>query len=119
MNCSTEIHGNVGTLKLEGRFTFDTNMEFKTQTKRLLEFPGLKKIQLDLADIAYLDSNALGMLLLLREMAQNKGVEVVLLSPSSSVMAILDMVQFGKLFTIAAAPDSPLKLDLSDSTLDL
>jgi len=106
MDFSTEILGNIGTLKLEGRFTYEPSLEFKTQTKRLLDFPGLKKIHLDLARVAYLDSNALGMLLLLRELAQNKGVEVILLSPSVSVMSILDMVQFGKLFTIVGSPSS-------------
>jgi len=106
MNFTTEILGTTGTLKLEGRFTFDTNQEFKVQTRRLLDFPGLKQIQLDLEGIAYLDSNALGMLLLLREMAQKIGVEVILLRPSNSVMSILEMVQFGKLFTIMGALNS-------------
>jgi len=33
-------------------------------------------------------------------------VEVFLISPSASVMSILDMVQFGKLFTIVGSPSS-------------
>jgi len=107
MNCTTVIQGNTGLLKLEGRFTFETNAEFKAQTRQVLEIPGMKTIKLDLAGVAYLDSNALGMLLLLRETAHNKGVEVHLLSPSNSVMSILDMVQFGRLFTIVSAAGSP------------
>lgn len=106
MNCVTVIQGDTGILRLEGRFTFDANQDFKSQTKRLLEVPGLNKIHLDLVGISYIDSNALGMLLLLRESAQLKGIEVKLLSPSTSVMAILEMVQFGKLFTIVGGPSS-------------
>lgn len=106
MNCITVIQGDIGILRLEGRFTFETNAEFKSQTKRLLEIPGLKMIHLDMARISYLDSNALGMLLLLRESAQIKGVQVRLLSPSPTIMSVLDMVQFGKLFTIVGGPDT-------------
>jgi HptB-dependent secretion and biofilm anti anti-sigma factor len=108
MECVTVIQGDTGILRLEGRFTFDSNQDFKSQTRRLLDAPGTKKIHLDLAGVSYLDSNALGMLLLLRESAQIRNVEVKLLSPSPSVMTILEMVQFGKLFTIVGnSNDTP------------
>jgi anti-anti-sigma factor len=106
MNCITVIQGDTGILQLEGRFTFEVNQDFKNQTKSLLDIPGLKQIHVDLVGVSYVDSNALGMLLLLRESAHLKGIDVKLLSPSPHVMSILEMVQFGKLFTIVGSPGS-------------
>jgi anti-anti-sigma factor len=50
--------------------------------------------------IEYLDSSALGMMMLLRERSQAVGKTVVLSKPSSTVAQILDIANFSKLFTI-------------------
>jgi len=106
MHCTTLIQGNTGTLKIEGRFTFENHQEFRDHTAQLLATPGLTAIHLDLRNLGYLDSNALGMLLLLREKARPRNLEIRLLDPSPAVMEILDMVQFGKLFQIISGPQA-------------
>jgi anti-anti-sigma factor len=93
----------AGILRLEGTFTFDAHGEFKTATTELLESKGLQSIVLDLAGLDYMDSAALGMLLLLRERAEARNMRVVLQRPASSVKAILDVVQFGRIFEIREA----------------
>jgi anti-anti-sigma factor len=90
-----------GVLRMEGTFTFEAHSAFKTATSGLLETPGLPAIILDLSAVTYMDSAALGMLLLIRERAEaNKGQKVILSRPSPTVMTILQVVQFGKLFEI-------------------
>ena len=90
----------AGLLHLEGTFTFDGHAAFKTATSALLETGGFPAFILDLSGVAYMDSAALGMLLLLRERAQARGMQVVLSRPTPPVAAILQVVQFGKLFEI-------------------
>ena len=89
-----------GLLHLEGTFTFDGHATFRDVTAPLLEAGGFPDIVLDLSGVAYMDSAALGMLLLLREKAAVKGMKVVLSRPSLPVAGILKIVQFGKLFDI-------------------
>jgi anti-anti-sigma factor len=47
-----------------------------------------------------MDSSALGMLLLMHERAQEAGKKVELSKANSTVKQILDIANFGKLFTI-------------------
>lgn len=88
-----------GLLRLEGTFTFDGHTVFKAATSEALE-TGQSALTLDLSGVSYMDSASLGMLLLLRERAQARGMSVILSRPSPSVLTILRVVQFGKLFEI-------------------
>ena len=100
MKLVSEVDGAKATLKLEGRLTFEHHREFKEQAYPLLDRPEVRAIQLDLGGVTYMDSSTLGMLLLLREKADAKGIKVLLLRPSPSVMTILKVVQFDRLFEI-------------------
>lgn len=92
-----------GLLHLEGTFTFDTHGIFKEATTELLQAGGLRTIVLELSRVSYMDSAALGMLLLLRERAEARGMKVVLSRPTAMVHSILQVVQFGRLFEIREA----------------
>lgn len=100
MNLSSHIEGKVGTLRMEGRFTFESHQPFKSATAPLLGAPDLERIELDLSAITYMDSSSLGLLLLLREKAEAKNIKVVLVRPSPTVMGILNVVHFSRLFEI-------------------
>ena len=54
----------------------------------------------DLGNVAYLDSSALGMLLMLRDKAKSSGKTVCLANARGSVRQVLDIANFGKLFPI-------------------
>ena len=53
----------------------------------------------DLGNVAYLDSSALGMLLMLRDKAKSSG-KTVCLANARGVRQVLDIANFGKLFPI-------------------
>jgi anti-anti-sigma factor len=55
----------------------------------------------DLSGTDYLDSSALGMLLLLREHAGGEGSKIDIVNSSPDVKKILDVANFGKLFEIS------------------
>ena len=65
MNCTTQIEGAKGILRLEGRFTFEAGADFKTQAKALLD--EVSELHLDFGSVSHMESSALGVLLLLRE----------------------------------------------------
>lgn len=93
--------GNEGLLSLNGRFDFNVHREFKEAYMVLIGDAGVQSIVVNLAGVEYLDSSALGMLLMLRERVQNAGKQVALRNPNNTVMQILDIANFNKLFTIS------------------
>ena len=102
MNFSAQTIGSNGLVMLVGRLTFECHQAFRSATDPLLDTQGLHQIQLDLSGVSYMDSSALGMLLVLREKAETKGITIALVKPSPCVITILKVVQFGKLFQILA-----------------
>jgi len=99
---TTQVQGAVGTIKVNGRFTFEDHIPFKICVNTILEGHWITEIGMDLSEATYMDSNALSMLLALRDKAQVKKISVKLVRPSASIRTILDMVQFDTLFTIVS-----------------
>jgi len=100
VDCTTLIEGTKGIVKLDGRFTFDAGATFKQSTQALLTESKISELHLDLSGLTYMESSALGNLLLLREKAESKGVKIVLLRPAPSVRTTLDAVRFHTIFEI-------------------
>jgi anti-anti-sigma factor len=92
--------GDKVIIKLAGRFDFNDHRSIKAAYEPPLQQTEIKKLEIDLADIEYLDSSALGMLMLMRERVLAAGKSVVLSKPSKTVAQILDIANFSKLFTI-------------------
>ena len=66
MSIDAKVEGNVLSIKVRGRFDFGVHNEFREATK-LLTDTNIKTIEVDLGATDYMDSSALGMLLVLRD----------------------------------------------------
>ncbi|MBB5017137.1 anti-anti-sigma factor [Chitinivorax tropicus] len=98
MQIRTERSDRKMKLILAGYFTFDAYREFKNQYTPLLESGDFSELEIDLGQVEYLDSSALGMLLLLRERMDNK--PVVLSNAQGTVKQVLEVANFHHLFTM-------------------
>jgi len=97
ISTSLSKDGATVTIRVMGRFDFSSHQDFVQSYKG---FPkGEKCFVVDLAGAEYLDSSAMGMLLLLREYSR-QGTRVVLQNGSEAVIDILNIANFGKLFNI-------------------
>jgi len=94
------VSGSVANIEMTGRFDFSAHRAFKDAYDPLLQQQAITSLEIILANVEYMDSSALGMLLLLHERAEAKGKKVVLCRANTTVMQILDIANFGKLFTI-------------------
>lgn len=92
--------GNV-TIRLDGRFDFNTCRDFRGAFEPLVVDAEVALVQVDFSGVDYLDSSALGMLLMLREKLGGVNKRVVLSGVSGNVRQVLDIANFGKLFSIA------------------
>lgn len=100
MQIAATAHGQEILLNLIGRFDFSAHREFRSCYKEALDNPAFRTITLDFAKVEYMDSAALGMLLLLREGAANANKTVVLRGAAGAVQKVLEIANFGKLFTL-------------------
>lgn len=89
------------TLKVElsGSFTFSDNQEFRELLKRINEKPD-QKVIFELSRLEFVDSAALGMLLLLRDASETKGIKIELHNPQGQTKKMFDLSNFSALFSI-------------------
>ncbi|MGM0450916.1 MAG: STAS domain-containing protein [Pseudomonadota bacterium] len=98
---SIEKHDNgegTITLSLAGQFDFNAYTDFKPKQTEALDTQGVQQIVLDLGKLDYLDSAALGTLLLLREKAQDRNIEIVIKGATGVVQEILEIAHFQRMF---------------------
>ena len=67
MDIQTTTYDGKATLRLKGRFQFDSHREFRSAYEPYIADPAMRVVVVDFSGVDYLDSSALGMLLLLRE----------------------------------------------------
>lgn len=101
MQASITNEAGKATVKLAGRFDFNTHREFRSAYEPLVTDPTVRSVVVDFAGVDYLDSSALGMLLMLRDKLGGANKEVVLTGVRGNVKQVLDIANFGKLFSIS------------------
>lgn len=90
--------GSELTITIKGRFDFGKHQQFR-EAYEYLDCTS-KSIVIDLKETTYLDSSALGMLLLLRDHAGGEDSNICMANPSPDVRKILAISNFEKLFEI-------------------
>lgn len=90
--------GNQVTIYIQGRFDFSAHQEFRNAYEKLPKIPSQYRV--DLQGTNYLDSSALGMLLLLRDFAGGEQAHIQVLNASPDVKKILLISNFEQLFDI-------------------
>ena len=86
------------TIKIKGRFDFSTHQDFRGAYEKATQ---ATRYVVDLKETNYLDSSALGMLLLLRDHAGGESAQVHITHSSTDVRKILAIANFDKLFSIS------------------
>lgn len=88
------------TLRPQGRFDFNCFRDFRSSYEAALAQDGVQCILVDLQHVQYIDSAALGILLLLRDKAGAQEVQVELANLHGTVKDVLEIANFHKIFGI-------------------
>ena len=100
MNVSVNHENGRARLSLKGRFDFTCHRGFKQAYEDAFAGSNVSEIVVDMGDVEYLDSSALGMLLLLRDHAGGDSSNVLIVNCNPDVKKILAISNFEQLFTI-------------------
>lgn len=98
MTVMSELSDDQLTIHVEGRFDYSLHQRFRQCYEQLETAPAAYTV--DLGKATYMDSSALGMLLLLREHGGGDDAKVRLVNCSPDVRKILTISNFEQLFEI-------------------
>ncbi|WP_415894795.1 STAS domain-containing protein [Neptuniibacter sp. PT34_22] len=100
MAISVQNAGDNKTINIvvSQQFDYSLHQSFR-DAYRNVDAPGTI-FKVDLSKATYMDSSALGMILLLKEHAEKKGGKVIISRPNESVHKILTIANFDQFVTI-------------------
>lgn len=93
------VQGNTRTLRIDGKFDFKLHRCFRELYEAAP--PEIANFVIDLSRTQYMDSSALGMLLLLREHVEGDRNRVRIVNCNPEIRKILEIANFDKLFDIS------------------
>ena len=100
MAIKVQIHDRLAHIAVSGRFDFQMSRDFRNSYTPLLGNADVQEICVEMSKVDYLDSSAMGMLLLLNERAKEARKSVTLFTTSGVVSQVLEVANFSKIFNI-------------------
>lgn len=98
VDTSLDSATNTLTIKISRRFDFGVHQDFRKASEQASN--GIKTIVVDMGAVDYVDSSALGMLLVLRDKVGESKDAVRIKNTKPDVCKIFKIANFDKLFTI-------------------
>lgn len=98
MEFSISTNAGKASIKIPQRFDMTTLTGFRQAYVDALNNMEAKLIEVDLADVEFIDSSGLGALLLLRERVANAERKLTLINCQPFVMKVMKSVNFNRLF---------------------
>jgi anti-anti-sigma factor len=90
-----------GVIRLAGRFDYTTRVQFMRVAEDCVARAPAGEIRVDMGELEYIDSSALGMLLMMRDKARKLDKTIALVSACGRVREVIDTAQFDRLFKVA------------------
>lgn len=100
MDVNVQQIDGLARIELRGRFDFTSHRSFKQAYEAAFSAGGVNELVIDMRSVDYLDSSALGMLLLLRDKCKAAAKPVSLANCGGTVREVLRVANFDKLFTL-------------------
>lgn len=88
------------TIRLPERFDFSFHKSFSSICESLLNEASLKEVELDFSLVNYLDSSALGMMVLLSKKLGGRNIVLSIIGLKGTAKDIVDMANLSKIYII-------------------
>ncbi|MDR4480328.1 MAG: STAS domain-containing protein [Nitrospira sp.] len=107
MKITQEIHDKKVTLKLEGNFTYTQRKSFQEALKAV-STDQIAEIMIDLSQVAFLDSAALGLLMITHRQLQAEKRTLLLAYPQPTVRQIIELANLHRTIPLIESEVSSL-----------
>ena len=94
-----EASGDVVVVRLRGELDVSCAREVRTAIDDAIGAEGVQRIELDMAEVAFIDSTGIGVLVGAMQRAKASGQEVEIVAVSVPVRRVLDMTGVGFRFS--------------------
>jgi len=101
MNITHDNAEGKSIIHLDGRFDFGSRKTFKEAIDQVAEEGS--PVVLDLEKVTFVDSSALGLLVISHQNLKNKNIPFYLVNPQTYVKQVLDLANIGKMIPIYQA----------------
>jgi anti-anti-sigma factor len=98
MNITQENVQGQAIVHLDGRFDFGARKDFKDAVEQATQ--GGAPIVLDLGKVTFVDSSALGLLVICHQNLKSKNIPFYLVNPQTYVKQVLDLANIGKMISL-------------------
>ena len=112
MKIVQEIQAQTATLKLEGNFTYTQRKAFQEAFKALGTL-NVEQVIIDLSQVAFLDSAALGLLMVTHRQSLADKRKLSLAYPQPTVRQIIELANLHKTIPLIESTPSPLILKIA------
>ena len=106
MHVKLDCKANRATLTLSGKFIFTARAPFTMACQQVLRQATVRHIDIDFAQVDFLDRTALGLLRLFKAQASAAGKQVTLIHCKGLVLTIMQVEQLDLLFNL----ENPVEL---------
>ncbi len=108
MPISHRAAGDVDVISLSGSFDASEAPAAREEFRRICE-KGSGKILIDLAQVQFIDSSGLSVLVSTLKNARNKGGDLALISLTPSVRSIIELTRLHRILDICDSEETALK----------
>ncbi len=91
--------GDPQCIRLSGEIDIYTAQDFQKPVEALIE-EGVETIRLDMTDLTYIDSTAIGILIELKKASQEAGIDLVIVNPRKNIRKLLELTGVNKILKI-------------------
>ncbi len=98
ISAKMDTHQQTLIINIIGRFDFNSHNDFRQSYENLPEPP--QRVLINMKQATFIDSSALGMLLILRDLAGGDSANIEIVDCNDEVREILNMANFNNLFSI-------------------
>lgn len=98
MDMNAQIHAGICNVNMHGQFTFTDNAAFREMVLTKFIDPSIRQVVLHMKDVDFVDSAALGMLLLAHDESVKHKKPLLLEGVVGQVRRIFEMARFDQFF---------------------
>ncbi|HEY3474969.1 MAG TPA: STAS domain-containing protein [Anaerolineales bacterium] len=99
MAVTIEFHGTVASINLSGNVDYSSQEDIRNANRQALSNPQVREIQVNCAELAFLDSSVIRALLMLKKEADEAGKSLALLNCNEKTREVFEIGGFDRMFT--------------------